>query len=51
MECLLKAMENLGKILEEALSMSDIICYIWGPVKLLLQVTASESLIALIVEF
>jgi hypothetical protein len=51
MECLLNAIENIGKIMEEALSMSDILCYIWGPAKLLLQVTASESLFALVMGF
>jgi hypothetical protein len=44
MECYLKAIENLGKLMEEGLSMPDIICYIWGPTKLLLQVTTSKSL-------
>lgn len=51
MELFLKAVENLDKLMEEALSMPDIICYIWGPTKLLLQVTTSETVIALTVEF
>lgn len=51
MECFLKAVENLGKLMEEALSMPDIICYIWGPTKLLLQVTTSNTLITLAAGF
>ena len=51
MECFLKAVENLDKLMEEALNMPDIICYIWGPTKILLQVTISDTLIALAVEF
>ncbi|KUL90936.1 hypothetical protein ZTR_00686 [Talaromyces verruculosus] len=51
MECFLKAVENLDKLMEEALNMPDIICYIWGPTKFLLQVTISDTLIALAVEF
>lgn len=51
MELFLKAVENLDNLMEEALSMPDTICYIWGPTKLLLQVTTSETVIALTVEF
>lgn len=51
MECFLKAFENLDKLMEEALNMPDIICYIWGPTKFLLQVTICDTLIALAVEF
>jgi hypothetical protein len=38
MERFLRVLESLGAIIEETSGVTDIMCFIWGPAKLLLQV-------------
>ena len=42
-ETFLKAMEQFGKVIEVFLNVSRIVCFVWGPIKFIVQVSCIFS--------